>query len=140
MLTLDKSKIHGWKVLSWRAHGWKVHGSWLKSPRFNLGLKCLGFNLGFKFPTSGMKPNISSVVEFQRWWVLKSKVFGRESTYSKEIVVFYEYNKLRFVKKCQNHSFKVDSLCQKLTEFFDLFFINEYQFRRPSFVKKFFFS
>jgi hypothetical protein len=28
--------------------------------------------------------NISSVVEFQRWWVLKSKIFGQESTYSKE--------------------------------------------------------
>ena len=26
--------------------------------------------------------NISSVVEFQRWLVLKSKVFGQESTYS----------------------------------------------------------
>ena len=26
--------------------------------------------------------NISSVVEFQRWWVLKSKIFGQESTYS----------------------------------------------------------
>ena len=25
--------------------------------------------------------NISSVVEFQRWWVLKSKIFGQESTY-----------------------------------------------------------
>ena len=24
--------------------------------------------------------NISSVVEFQRWWVLKSKLFGQEST------------------------------------------------------------
>ena len=28
--------------------------------------------------------NISSVVEFQRGWVLKSKVFGQESTYSKD--------------------------------------------------------
>ena len=25
--------------------------------------------------------NISSVVEFQRWWVLKSKLFGQESTW-----------------------------------------------------------
>ena len=25
--------------------------------------------------------NISSVVEFQRWWVLKSKLFGQESMY-----------------------------------------------------------
>ena len=28
--------------------------------------------------------NISSDVEFQRWWVLRSKIFGQESTYSKE--------------------------------------------------------
>ena len=26
--------------------------------------------------------NIGSVVEFQRWWVLKSKIFCQESTYS----------------------------------------------------------
>ena len=26
-----------------------------------------------------MRTNISSVVEFQRWWVLKSKLFGQES-------------------------------------------------------------
>ena len=29
-----------------------------------------------------MRSNISSVVEFQRWWVLKSKIFGQESTYN----------------------------------------------------------
>ena len=27
--------------------------------------------------------NMSSVVEFQKWWVLKSKIFGQESTYLK---------------------------------------------------------
>ena len=32
--------------------------------------------------------NISLVVEFYRWWVLKSKIFGQKSKYSKEIVVF----------------------------------------------------
>ena len=32
--------------------------------------------------------NISSVVEFQRWWVLKSKILGQESTCSKETIVF----------------------------------------------------
>ena len=31
-----------------------------------------------------LSTNVSSVVEFQRWWVLKSKIFGQESTYSKE--------------------------------------------------------
>ena len=33
---------------------------------------------------SSMYYNISSVVEFQRWWVLKSQMFGQESSYSKE--------------------------------------------------------
>ena len=28
--------------------------------------------------------NISSFVEFQRWWVLRSKNFGQESTYTRE--------------------------------------------------------
>ena len=31
--------------------------------------------------------NISSVVEFQRWWVLKSKLFAQESICSKEIFI-----------------------------------------------------
>ena len=32
--------------------------------------------------------NISLVVEFLRWWVLKSKMFGQKSIYSKETIVF----------------------------------------------------
>ena len=32
--------------------------------------------------------NVSLVVELQRWWILKSKVFGQESTYSKDF--FFE--------------------------------------------------
>ena len=31
--------------------------------------------------------NISLVVEFQRWWDLKSKLFAQESTCSKEILI-----------------------------------------------------
>ena len=31
--------------------------------------------------------NISSVMEFQRWWVLKSKLFAQKSTCSKEILI-----------------------------------------------------
>ena len=34
----------------------------------------------------GISINVSSFVEFERWWVLKSKIFGQESTYSKEKV------------------------------------------------------
>ena len=28
-----------------------------------------------------LKVNISLVVEFQKWWVLKNKIFGQESTF-----------------------------------------------------------
>ena len=59
--------------------------------------------------------NVRSVVEFQRWWVLKSKIFGQESTYSKDF--FKSVDELCFVKKCQNHTFKVNFRCQKSTDF-----------------------
>ena len=38
---------------------------------------CLQLNL---YAARNDRTNISSVVEFQRWWVLKSKLFGLEST------------------------------------------------------------
>ena len=62
--------------------------------------------------------NISSVVEFQRWWVLNSKVFAQKSTSSKEIFSKKSYDDLRFVKKCRNRTFRVNFLRQKSTEFF----------------------
>ena len=37
--------------------------------------------------------SISSVVEFQKWGVLKSKNFGKESTYSKDIFLNPSMNK-----------------------------------------------
>ena len=40
--------------------------------------------------------NISSVVEFQRCWVLKSKLPAQESTWSKEILIPTALNHLRF--------------------------------------------
>ena len=48
--------------------------------------------------------------------VLKSKIFGQESTYSKDF--FKSANELRFIKKCQNRTFKVNFRCQKSNEFF----------------------
>ena len=36
---------------------------------------------------AGVLSNISSVVEFQRWRVLKRKLFAQESTCSKEILI-----------------------------------------------------
>ena len=62
--------------------------------------------------------DISSAVEFQRYWVLiKSNSFGQESTHLKDFL-FKSVNELRFVKKCQNCTFKVNFGCQKLIEFF----------------------
>ena len=37
---------------------------------------------------TGLCTNISSVVEFQRWWVLRSKLFAQKSSCSKEILIF----------------------------------------------------
>ena len=41
--------------------------------------------------------NVSWVVEFQRWWVLKSKLFAQESTCSKEILISTGLNHLWFL-------------------------------------------
>ena len=43
-----------------------------------------------------MYSNIRSVVEFQRWWVLKSKLFAKKSTCSEEIFIPTALNHLRF--------------------------------------------
>ena len=45
-------------------------------------------------------------------------MFGHESTYSKEFVLKKSFDELRFVKKCENRTFKVNFLCQKSTEFY----------------------
>ena len=74
-------------------------------------------------------------MEFQRWWVLKSKIFGLESTYSKDFF-FKSVNELQFDKKCQNRTFKINFLRQKSTELKKKI-IGEYQFRRQ-FLFKFF--
>ena len=41
--------------------------------------------------------NISLVVAFQRWWVLKSKLFAKKSTCSKEILIFISLNHLSMI-------------------------------------------
>ena len=41
---------------------------------------------------------VSSVVEFKRWWVIKSKIFSQKSIYSKETNEFWEYGERQFVK------------------------------------------
>ena len=46
-------------------------------------------NTSMEFCKGGrtMDTNVSSVAVFQRWWVLKSKLFAQESTCSKEILI-----------------------------------------------------
>ena len=61
--------------------------------------------------------SVSLVVEFKRWWVLKRKIFGQESTYSREIIFKKSVAKLWFIKMCQNCTFKVNFQCQKSTDF-----------------------
>ena len=43
--------------------------------------------------------NVILVVEFQRWWVLKSKLCGPKATFFKETIVFCEQNEQQFVKQ-----------------------------------------
>ena len=49
--------------------------------------------------------SVSSVVEFQRWWVLKSKIFAQEFTCSKEILIPTTLNYLQSSVVCKNQSF-----------------------------------
>ena len=48
------------------------------------------------YPMYNVYYNISSVVEFQRWWVLKRKIFAQESTCSKKILIPTTLNYLWF--------------------------------------------
>ena len=65
-----------------------------------------------------MHNNISSVMEFQRRWVLKSKIFSQESTYLMEIFFKKSIDELWFIKKCQNCTFIQGQSRQ--TAFFEL--------------------
>jgi hypothetical protein len=51
--------------------------------------------LNVKFVTKPLELDITiNVVAFQRWWVLKSKLFAQESTSSKEILIVTTLNHL----------------------------------------------
>ena len=67
----------------------------------------------------------------QAVWVLKSKIFGQRSTYSKKTTVFYEFNCWQFVKKCQNLIFKVNFQSKESS---DLFSINTQYMTNPTIV------
>ena len=62
------------------------------------------------------------VVEFSRGGYKIRKIFAQESTYSKEMIEFWELVLWRGVKKCHNLTFKVNSMCHKLLESFSIFF------------------
>ena len=55
-----------------------------------------GFRFWHNSPYVQLWTNVSSVVAFQRWWVLKSKLFDQESTCSKEILIPSTLNHLWF--------------------------------------------
>ena len=99
--------------------------------------------------------DISSVVEFQRWWVLKSKTFDQESTNSKGfflkkicrwIAVWQKVPKSYFQSQFLMSKIKgffleknESMFCQKSKEFFLKKIIGEYQLRRPYFGENIFF-
>ena len=64
-----------------------------------------------------LKNNVSAVVEFQRWWVLKINIFGQELTYSKEFSLIESVH-AGLSKSAWNHTFKVNIWCQKPSEVF----------------------
>ena len=70
---------------------------------------------------SGLINNISSVVEFQRWWVLNSKLFGQESTCHQE--------------KTFKKFLRVMTVCQKVPK---LYFQSQFSMSKinPIFSKK----
>ena len=84
--------------------------------------------------------NVSSVVEFQVWWVLRSNFFGQESTYSKEFSLKKSVDELLFIKKCQNCTFKVNFWYQKSTKVFqkEKIILRTSTFKRPFFSIIFF--
>ena len=76
---------------------------WYSSPgrRINCSLNWKHFNRRYFFLFNNysveicIEVNISLVVEFQRWWALKSKIFAQESTCSKEILIPTMYFKVQ---------------------------------------------
>ena len=59
--------------------------------------------------------------------MLKGKFFKKDSA-----------NELWLIEKYQNHTLKVDILCQRFSESFQKKITEEYQFRTPTFVKDIF--
>ena len=71
-----------------------------------------------------LKVNISSVVEFQRWWVLKSKIFGQKSMVLKG-------NHCTYFEITGSTSF---SKSAEIVRSKSIFYVN-ILYRRPFFVK-----
>ena len=103
-LISDKHKYFNKKMYSWTDRIWKYCENWLHFEQtlnfrgpWRILFKDLREPRNDKIYSSGSEKrsgtswnkelliNVSSVVEFQRWWVLKSKIFGQESTYEKDL-------------------------------------------------------
>ena len=72
---------------------------------FGCFLVVIWLSLDHSHSLHDMYINISSVVDFQRWWVLKSKLFAQESTCSKEILITTTLNHLWSSVVSKNQSF-----------------------------------
>ena len=84
----------------------------------------------FMYHCAAIVLNVSSVVEFQRWWVPKRNILGQKSTCAKE----YFLN--TFHQKVPTSYFQIYFFASIIDGFLKSFSISEYQFRRPFFVKK----
>ena len=65
-----------------------------------------------------MKVNISSVVEFQRWWVLKSKLFSQESRWHQGKIFQKILRVMTVCQKVPKLYFQSQFWMSKLIEFF----------------------
>ena len=84
--------------------------------------------------------NISSVTEFQRWWVLKSKLFCQESTWHQGKIFKKILRVMTVHQKVTKSYFQSQFWMSKINHFFSKkIFISEYQFRRPFFGENIFF-
>ena len=78
-------------VCSWVPNFWRIDNRTSKSSSRICPLKYWLTDLSGRHnvltKSARAQSNVSSVVEFQRWWVLKSKLFAQEVTCSKEILI-----------------------------------------------------
>ena len=75
-----------------------------------------------------MMSNISSVVEFQRWWVLKSKIFGQEDFFLRGMSVHQKLGIISESKVVQKLSLEKNVFNKKWSP--NLIFLDEIFFEK----------